>query len=134
MVVKLYFTDGSVVVRSFSDEELFNHNILNTDKITEYLENSSNNYRPIDSWFFKEKGLENYGSQIVTIDLRDYFKKYNSFLNKNIDGKIINKFEFFSEDSYEYGISLLGEDGLYFRDIFVEYEIDHYASWKNREK
>lgn len=132
MVVKLYFTDGSVLVRSFSDEELKNYKILNIDELTEYIENLF--HRPLDTWWFREKGFDNYGSldQLVKIDLRDYFTCYNSFLNKNIDGKIINKVEYFSEDSYEYTISLLEGDG-YVRDIFVEYDIDHYRSWKNRD-
>lgn len=129
MVVRLFFTDGSSSVRSFTDEELENLKLL--DKLIDYFRDCLNPDDPIDSYeIFDIKKcpvVDDYN--LRNFDLREYFNYSDSFIGLEVDGCVVKRVEFFSVDSYEYGLdSLEGEP--YGRAVKFNYTIDHYYYWQ----
>ena len=125
MVVKLYFTDGSVVVRSFSDEELKNLKLL--DKLGEFFNNYLAPEQPIDSWEIFDK--KEHSIDCYNFDLRDYFNYSKSLVGLVVYNKVVDDFEFFEKGSYEYSIDSLEIDS-YERLVKFNYNMDHYYNSK----
>lgn len=125
MVVKLFFTDGSETVRSFSDKDLEDHNLLN--KINDYFKNCCDPDHPIDSYeiFDRKKCPVVDDYNLRNFDYRDYFNYSKSFIGAVIDSRVVERVEFFENNTYEYGLdSLEGEP--YERCVKFNYTIDHY--------
>jgi len=121
MVVKLFFTDGSVVVRSFSQDELNNLNLL--DKLGDYFNNKLAPEHPLDGWEIFDK--KNAPVDSIIFDLRDYFNYSKSLVGSLIDNKVVDDFEFFEKGSYEYDLDSLDSDS-YERLVKFNYTLDHY--------
>jgi len=133
MVVKLFFTNGSSSIRSFSDEELVKLKL--TDSLKDYFSEHLNPDFPIDTFEifdikkypsddYNLRRLEN-DYNLRTFDYRDYFNYSKSFIGLEIDGCVVERVEFFDNNSYEYGLdSLEGEP--YERGVFLNYTMDHY--------
>lgn len=123
MVVKLFFTDGTVSIRSFSDEELNNLKLL--DKLGEFFNNYLAPEFPIDGWEIFDKKEASKGSDFNIFDLRDYFNYSKSLVGLELDDKVVDDFEFFEKDSYEYNLDSLENDS-YERSVKFNYTMDHY--------
>jgi hypothetical protein len=133
MVVKLFFTNGSSSIRSFSDEELVKLKL--TDSLKDYFSEHLNPDFPIDTFEifdikkypsddYNLRRLEN-DYNLRTFDYRDYFNYSKSFIGLEIDGCVVERVEFFDNNSYEYGLdSLDGEP--YERGVIFNYTMDHY--------
>jgi hypothetical protein len=129
MVVKLFFTNASSVIRSFSDEELVKLN-LTKHLMNFFSEHLSPDY-PIDTFeiFDIKKCPVDNDYNLRRFDYRDYFNYSKSFIGLEIDGCVVERVEFFDNDSYEYGLdSLEGEP--YERGVFFNYTMDHYHYYK----
>ncbi len=126
MVVKLFFTDGSETVQSFSDKDLEDHNLLN--KINDYFKEHLWPQYPIDSYeiFDRKKCPVDWDDYCLrNFDYRDYFNYSKSFIGAVIDSRVVERVEFFENNTYEYGLdSLEGEP--YERCVKFNYTLDHY--------
>lgn len=125
MVVKLFFTDGTVSIRSFSNEELNNFKLL--DKLEEYFKNYLAPELPLDGWEIFDKKDAPVDSFIF--DLRDYFNYSKSLVGLVLDDKVVDDFEFFEKGSYEYNLDSLENDS-YERLVKFNYILDHYYNSK----
>ena len=138
MVVKLFFTDGSSKVVSFTDDQLNNLKLL--DKLPTYFAECLNPEFPIDSYeiFDIKKCPVVNDYDIRQFDLAQYFNYSKSFIGLEVDGCVVERVSFFDRDSYEYGLdSLEGEP--YERAVRFIYTMDHYyyskltQSWNDPE-
>lgn len=115
MVVRLYFSDGSNVVRNITDEELFKFGFLDSEDFVSYLEDVSG--QSVDSWRF----CDNLEDNIEVVDLRDACVIDAKDLKK-IDDKVVTKFEYLDINSYEYNVAILGLDhpgNVYMRRVWI---------------
>jgi hypothetical protein len=125
MVVKLFFTDRSSSIRSFSDEELRDLKLNNSLK--DYFSEHLSPDFPIDTFeiFDIKKCPVDNDYNLRRFDYRDYFNYSKSFIGLEIDGCVVERVEFFDNNSYEYGLdSLDGEP--YERGVIFNYTMDHY--------
>ena len=116
MVVKLNFTDGSSVIKNYTDEDLWNMGVYVRDHLVSFFENK----------FGLEEGeitnfdfVDSEGSDTYRFDVRNLFKNIDGFVGIEVDGKEVGSYEFPSEDSYEYNVSLLGSDNI--KDLYTKY-------------
>ena len=124
MVVKLYFRDGSSIIRSFSDEELSSLGLWTDDSLRIFFENNLNLDGQIEDFTLTDKGEH-------TFDLREYFKWNESFDHVLIDG--LERVEFPAENSYEYNLAALEKDNpsnLYKRRVNFNY-VEEDELWHN---
>lgn len=122
MVVKLYFTDQTNIVRTFTTDELFSFRVLDKNKLLEYFEENLNLSHPVEDWEFTTHSEKH--TNIYRIDLRPFINKYTSFIGIRVDGRLVESYEFLKEDSYEYGLASLEnlEPDLYFRNVMFDFD------------
>lgn len=128
MVVKLYFTDGSEIIRNFTDDELWRYNLL--ENLKDYFSSNLSPCLPIESYEFCDKNVLVDGWNIINFDYREYFNYFRSFIGLQIDGLIVRDFEFFEEGTYEHSLFSLDGDP-YKRVIKINYILDHHYYSKN---
>jgi hypothetical protein len=130
MVVKLFFTDGTVSIRSFSNEELNKYKLL--DKLGEYFKNFYAPELPLDGWEIFDKKDD--AADCFNFDLRNYFNYSKSLVGLVLDDKVVDDFEFFEKGSYEHNLDSLENDS-YERLVKFNYTMDHYyyskLTWNN---
>lgn len=120
MVVKLYFSDGSSVIRSFNDEELLNLKLL--DKLKEYFIKKFNPFYSIDSYELFD--IKNCSADAEIFDLREYFNYSQSFIGMEMGGLVVG-FEFFERGSFEFFVDSIEADS-YQRAVIINYTFDNY--------
>jgi hypothetical protein len=114
MVVKLYFEDGSSVIKNYTTDELYELGLLNS--LTNFLENKFDLDGEIEDYDFVD-GPD--GSDVYKFDIRNYFKNNDDFVGLVVDGKEVISYEFPSEDSYEYNVNLLGLEKI--KNLYTKY-------------
>jgi hypothetical protein len=137
MVVRLFFTDGSSVVRTFTNDELFFHEILDQDKLTEYFENNLDLQYPVESWDFTNNSHKKF-SNIYRIDLREIINDSQSLVGVEIENRVVDRFEWLDEGSYEFSLACLensGSNDLYYRNVLFDFDyanndLEHWDHWE----
>lgn len=115
MVVKLNFTDGSSVIKNYSNDQLWELGLYKRQDLIEFFENKFGVGEIIDFDFVDSSE----GSDTYQFDIRNYFKYADNLVGTEIDGKEIGSYSFPSEDSYEYNVSLMGCDNI--KDLYTKY-------------
>lgn len=123
MVVRLFFTNGTDKIRSFTDEELINYKL--TDKLKEYFTANLWPDFPIDSYELFD--INEAAVDLRTFDLREYFNYSRSFIGLETEDGIVSRVEFFDKDNYEYNLDYLGENkDPYMRKVGFVYNYEEY--------
>lgn len=115
MVVKLDFTDGSSVIKNYSNDQLWELGIYRRENLIEFFENKFDVGEIIDFDFVDSCE----GSDTYQFDIRNYFKYTDNLVGIEIDGKEVGSYSFPSENSYEYNVSLMGYDNI--KDLYTKY-------------
>jgi hypothetical protein len=129
MVVKLYFTDGSEAIRDFTDNELNKYNLM--DNLLDYFSSILSSCLPIESFEFCDKNVVVDGWNFINFDYRSYFNYFQSFIGLQVDGLVVDRFEFFKEGTYEHSLGSLDGVDPYRRVVKINYILDHYYYSKN---
>lgn len=119
MVVKLFFADRVEEVVSFTFSELDNLKLL--DKLMDYFMEKMNPEFMIGSYEISEKIEEGY----FKFDLRDYFNYSNSFIGLELEGRVVDRVEFFDEGTYEYNLDSLDSSSSV-RYVKFNYPYEYY--------
>jgi hypothetical protein len=115
MVVKLDFTDGSSVIKNYSNDQLWELGIYRRENLIEFFENKFGVGEIIDFDFVDSCE----GSDTYQFDIRNYFKYADNLVGMEIDGKKIGSYSFPLENSYEYNVSLMGYNNI--KDLYTKY-------------
>jgi|694.fasta_scaffold19238_15 hypothetical protein len=138
MVVKLNFTDGTFIYRTFSNEELFEIGAWDEDALINFFNNKFSVDADITGFDFVDGPV---GTDVYTFDIRNYFKincdhikNKCAFSDLKVDDKIISSCEFPQEGSYEYNVALMGQDdtkNLYTRyvAVYVDDSSEYYEAY-----
>ena len=115
MVVKFIFTDDSSVIKIYTNEDLLKLGFYDRVNLIEFFESKFDVGEIVDFDFVDSSD----GSDTYQFDVRNYFKYANNLVGMEVDGKEIKSYIFPSENSYEYGIGLIGSDNI--KNLYTKY-------------
>lgn len=130
MVVKLYFSDGTYEIKSFTEEDFNKYKLL--DKLKEYFIKYLAPIHDIESWrifdinYIVDTNDLSIKKSWRRFDWRAYFNYSESFIGLEVEGREVIGVTFFDENSYEYNLSYLECGDPYNRWVFFNYKFDNY--------